>query len=52
MKEEYPSFLTLESKPFDPFKLAHQTEEIICKGNSRKYTDFYCTGVYGGISTG
>jgi len=52
MKEEYPSFLTSESRPFDPLKLASQTEEIVCKGNSRKYTDFYCTGVYRGISTG
>ena len=50
--EEYPSFWTLESKPFDPFELARQTEEIVAKGDSRKYTDFYCTGVYGGISTG
>jgi len=50
--EEYPSFLTKESKPFDPLKLSLQTEEIICKGDARKYTDFYCTGVYGGISTG
>jgi len=50
--EEYPSFLTPHSKPFDPLELARQTEEIVGKGNSRKYTDFYCTGVYGGISTG
>ena len=52
MKEDYPSFLTPQSKPFDPIKLAHQTEKIVCCGKSRKYTDFYCTGVYGGISTG
>ena len=50
--EEYPSFLTPKSKPFNPIELARQTEEIIAKGDSRKYTDFYCTGVYGGISTG
>jgi len=50
--EDYPSFLTLDSKPFDPLELARQTEEIVGKGDSRKYTDFYCTGVYGGISTG
>jgi uncharacterized Fe-S cluster-containing radical SAM superfamily protein len=48
----YPSFLTPQSKPFDPSELARRTEEIVCKGDSRKYTDFYCTGVYGGISTG
>jgi uncharacterized Fe-S cluster-containing radical SAM superfamily protein len=52
MKETYPAFLTPESKPFDPLELASQTEEIVCRGKSRKYTDFYCTGVYGGISTG
>lgn len=52
MKEKYPSFLTPESKPFDPLKVALQTEEIVGRGNERKYTDFYCTGVYGGISTG
>ncbi|MCP2520379.1 radical SAM protein [Candidatus Aminicenantes bacterium AC-335-B20] len=52
MKEDYPSFLTPQSKPFDPIKLVCQTEEIVCRGKSRKYTDFYCTGVYGGISTG
>jgi len=50
--DKYPSFLTPESKPFDPLELAQWTEEIVCKGNSRKYTHFYCTGVYGGISTG
>lgn len=52
MNEEYPSYLTPNSKPFDPLKIAQQTEEIVCKGKTRKYTDFYCTGVYGGISTG
>ena len=29
-----------------------QTEEIVCRGDSRKYTKFYCTRVYGGIATG
>ena len=52
MNEEYPSFLTPESKPFDPIEIAHRTEEIVYNGKSRKYTDFYCAGVYGGISTG
>ncbi len=52
MNEIYPSFLTTSSKPFDPLDLAYKTEEIVCKGKSRKYTEFYCTGVYGGISTG
>jgi len=52
MGKEYPSFITPESKPFDPLEIALQTEEIVSKAKSRKYTDFYCTGVYGGISTG
>ncbi|MFB0566047.1 MAG: radical SAM protein [Candidatus Aminicenantaceae bacterium] len=52
MNEDYPSFLTPESKSFDPIKLTLKTKEIVSKGNLRKYTDFYCVGVYGGISTG
>ena len=48
----YPRYLTKQSRPFDPKDLARETEKIICRGNRRKYTDFYCTGVYGGISTG
>jgi uncharacterized Fe-S cluster-containing radical SAM superfamily protein len=39
-------------EPYDPLELARKTEEIVCKGDSRKYTDFYATGVYGGIATG
>ncbi|MFQ5884644.1 MAG: radical SAM protein [Thermoplasmata archaeon] len=50
--KEYPGFLTEDSEPFDPVELAKKTEEIICRGSKRKYTDFYCVGVYGGISTG
>jgi len=38
--------------PFDPLELARRTEEIVCRGDQRKYTKFYCTGVYGGIATG
>ncbi len=52
MKESYPSILTPDSKPFDPVDIAHQTEGIVSREKSRKYTHFYCTGVYGGISTG
>ncbi len=52
MEVEYPRFLTTELRPFDPLKLYIETEKIVCKNNSRKYTDFYCAGVYGGISTG
>jgi hypothetical protein len=28
------------------------TEEAVCRGEARKYTAFYCTGVYGGIVDG
>jgi uncharacterized Fe-S cluster-containing radical SAM superfamily protein len=49
---EYISYLRKGFKPYDPVELARLTEEKVCRGSSRKYTDFYCTGVYGGISTG
>lgn len=50
--EGYPRFITRESRKFDPVELVRLTEKIICKNNSRKYTAFYATGVYGGIATG
>ena len=50
--EGYPRYLEKGFEPYDPIQLAHLTENMICNGLSRKYTDFYCTGVYGGISTG
>lgn len=37
--------------PFDPLEVARRTEEIVCRKDARKYTKFYCVGVYGGIST-
>lgn len=49
---EYQGFITKDSVPFDPLLLAKDTEKLSLKGSSRKYTNFYCTGVYGGISTG
>jgi len=49
---EYQGFLTKDSLPFDPLELAKETEKLCVRGSSRKYTNFYCTGVYGGISTG
>lgn len=52
MKEEYPRFVKPDFKPFNPIELASWTEAMICKDSMRKYTDFYCVGVYGGISTG
>jgi len=49
---KYPRFLTHESKSFNPVELAKETEKVVCTGNDRKYTNVYCVGVYGGISTG
>ena len=48
----YPRLLTKDFEPYDPVELAKETEKIVCKGDARKYTDFYATGVYGGIATG
>ena len=50
--ETYPRFLRQGFRPFNPLELAWRTEEIVTRGDARKYTAFYCTGVYGGISTG
>ena len=50
--EKYQRYLEPGFTPFDPLELARQTEKIVCRGDSRKYTKFYCTGVYGGIATG
>jgi uncharacterized Fe-S cluster-containing radical SAM superfamily protein len=49
---DYQGFITKDSVPFDPLELARETEKLCIKDSSRKYTNFYCTGVYGGISTG
>jgi uncharacterized Fe-S cluster-containing radical SAM superfamily protein len=50
--DTYQRYLERGFTPFDPLELAGQTEKIVCNGNSRKYTKFYCAGVYGGIATG
>jgi uncharacterized Fe-S cluster-containing radical SAM superfamily protein len=50
--ETYQRYLEPGFTPFDPLELAKQTEEIVCRGDKRKYTEFYCVGVYGGIATG
>jgi uncharacterized Fe-S cluster-containing radical SAM superfamily protein len=52
MEEEYPRYLTPYSKVYAPLWLGKKTEEIVCRGDKRKYTAFYATGVYGGIATG
>ena len=50
--QSYPRYVEPGCAPFDPLELARRTEEIVCRGDRRKYTKFYCTGVYGGIATG
>lgn len=50
--DDYPRYLKPGFEPYDPIRLAAMTEDLVCQNSSRKYTDFYCTGVYGGISTG
>lgn len=49
---DYPRYITRLSKPFDPIKVSEMTEMMVCRKTSRKYTAFYSTGVYGGITTG
>ena len=41
-------YLELGFTPFDPLELARKTEQIICKGNRRKYTKFVSQRFYGG----
>lgn len=50
--DEYPAYIKEGFEPYDPIELLRLTEEKVCRGEARKYTDFYCVGVYGGISTG
>jgi uncharacterized Fe-S cluster-containing radical SAM superfamily protein len=53
---KYQRFLTPDFKPFDPLKLAKETERIVTtegpEGLERKYTAFYSVPVYRGIATG
>ena len=50
--DTYQRYLEPGFIPFDPLELARQTEEIVCRGDSRKYTRFCRTRMYGGIATG
>lgn len=50
--DAYRSFLEKGQQAFDPLDLTEQTQKLVSQGSSRKYTSFYCVGVYGGISTG
>jgi len=53
---QYQRLLTPDFEPFDPLKLAKDTERIVIRegplGLERKYTDFYSVPVYRGIATG
>ena len=52
----YQRFLTTGFRPFDPIKLAEETERIVTRpgpeGLERRYTGFYSVPVYRGIATG
>ncbi|MBO3799494.1 MAG: radical SAM protein [Candidatus Brockarchaeota archaeon] len=54
--EEYQRFLSPGFKPFDPVKLAEETERLVTRcgpeGLERKYTGFYSVPVYRGVATG
>lgn len=52
VSKDYPRYVTPATEPFDPVDLIKRTEALVCRGNARKYTEFYATGVYGGIATG
>ena len=47
----YPRMIR-RGERFNPIEVARRTEVIVCRGDARKYTAFYATGVYGGIATG
>lgn len=47
----YQRELKKGAESFDPLDLTKKTRDIVCKKSSRKYTDFYKVGVYGGIAT-
>jgi uncharacterized Fe-S cluster-containing radical SAM superfamily protein len=51
MKMKYPSAIVSSDSPFNPGEIAVKTEQIVYRETTRKYTDFYCTVVYGGTST-
>lgn len=48
----YQRYLQPNFEPFDPLKLAKQTDELVTRGRERKYTDIYSVPVYRGIATG
>jgi len=54
--KKYQRFLTTGFEPFNPVRLAEETEQIVTRpgpdGLERKYTGFYSVPVYRGIATG
>lgn len=48
----YPRYVEEGFQPYDPLALMRLTEKVACRGNARKYTAFYATGIYGGIAIG
>ena len=55
-KFKYPRWVTRNSQPYDPLKIARMTERLVCKGivttmgstvYLRKYTNFYVAKTYG-----
>jgi uncharacterized Fe-S cluster-containing radical SAM superfamily protein len=52
MKTAYPAYLKKGFQPYNLIELMRLTDDRVCRGETRKYTSFYCVGVYGGISTG
>jgi len=56
LAEGYQRFLSPGFKPFNPLKLAEETERLVTRpgegGLERKYTGFYSVPVYRGVATG
>ena len=55
-KFKYPRWVTRDSRPYDPLRVARMTERLVCKGiittmgstvYLRKYTSFYVAKTYG-----
>ena len=51
-EKDIPGTLKPGMEPFDPLSLTELTLPVVGRDDARKYTRFYCAGVYGGISTG
>ncbi|MBS7625768.1 hypothetical protein KEJ51_01815 [Candidatus Bathyarchaeota archaeon] len=55
MVDGYVRFLTPETKPYNPFDLAYNTERIVAglrvDGQDRKYAGIYSVQVHGDVAT-